>query len=352
MIMKVIAFYLPQFHETAENNRWWGNGFTEWTNLKRSAPLFPTHNQPRVPLNKNYYDLSNVDVLRWQIDLAKRYGIYGFCVYHYWFEEKLLLQNPMESYLSHTELEFPFCFCWANESWTKSWDVTSKNDILVNQTYGNERIWKSHFEYLYQFFQDERYIRIGKRPLFVIYRPELIPHLKEMILLWNALAIKNGLEGICFASQQRFYNIAAEENGKLFDFQIEYQPAFVRNKLYEYLIKRNSVACINYDDVWREVLQSPPLNEKSIPGAFVDWDNTPRKLKNGVVFTGATPQKFQEHFTQQLKRAESVYKKDMIFLFAWNEWSEGGYLEPDEKVGYGYLEAVKTAISTYTRRAE
>lgn len=345
--MKVIAFYLPQFHEIEENNYWWDKGFTEWTNMKRCKPLFAEHYQPRIPLNNNYYDLLNLDNICWQVNLAKQYGLYGFCVYHYWFEGHLLLQRPMELYLGNRDLDFPFCFCWANENWVKNWDVVSGKDILIRQGYGNELIWKNHFNYLYPFFKDTRYIRVNGKPLLVIYRPELISHLKDMLVLWDCLAREKGLEGIAFAAQQRFYNISKDENGDLFDFQIEYQPAFIRDRLIKHCYQKNGVHCVDYDDAWREILKYGPIHSKSIPGAFVDWDNTPRKGANGVVFSGATPQKFQKYFLEQLKRMKNVYKKDMIFLFAWNEWSEGGYLEPDEKMQYEYLNAVRNAINVY-----
>ena len=294
-----------------------------------------------LPLNHYYYDLLNVETLHWQIELARKYGIYGFCIYHYWFKGHLLLHKPLQLYLENKNLDFPFCLCWANESWSKSWNVNSKTDILIHQNYGSEEMWKAHFEFLYPFLSDKRYIKINGKPLLVIYRPELIPELIEMLSLWIDLAKQRGLVGISYAVQQRFYNVEKDKGGELFDFQIEYQPAFVRNQLIKHMYKEKTVQCVCYDDVWNEVLQYGPLNHKSIPGAFVDWDNTPRKKLNGVVFTGATPDKFYNYFSKQIERTKNIYKKDMIFLFSWNEWSEGGYLEPDEKMKYGYLDAIK-----------
>lgn len=342
--MKIIAFYLPQFHEIPENNSWWGKGYTEWTNLKRSVPLFKEHNQPRIPLNGNYYNLLDANVIHWQINLAKRYGLFGFCVYHYWFCGHLLLHNPMEQYLYDKSLDFPFCFCWANENWTRSWVASSEDDILICQEYGNEKIWRKHFEYLYPFLSDDRYIKINGKPLFVIYRPELILGIERMLTLWNSWAIQCGLQGIIFAAQQRFFNIDTDKGGDLFSYQIEYQPAFVRKSLMRHLYKKEGISCIDYDVAWQEVLKYGPLNDKSVPGAFIDWDNTPRKNKRGIVIEGATPEKFQKYFSKQIQRAKTDYKKDMIFLFSWNEWSEGGYLEPDEKVQYGYLNAMRNSL--------
>ena len=198
---------------------------------------------------------------------------------------------------------------------------------------------------MYPYLSDERYIQKDGKPLLVIYRPERIPRLRERLVFWNRSARERGLSGIAFASQQRDYNIAVDEAGELFSCQIEYQPAFIRNRLENYFSKKNGVSCVEYDGAWNEVLRQFPLNEKSVPGAFVDWDNTPRKEKNGVVFTGATPEKFQNYMKQQIRRTRDVYHTDMLFLFAWNEWSEGGYLEPDEHWQYGYLENLRDALN-------
>lgn len=342
--MKIIAFYLPQYHEIPENNRWWGKGFTEWYNVTHAGELFEGHYQPRVPFRNNYYDLTETSVFHWQVSLAQKYGIYGFCMYHYWFQGKLLLEKPLELYREQQGLKFPFCICWANENWTKSWNVRSQSDILIRQTYGDEAEWKAHFEYLYPYLSDERYIQKEGKPLLVIYRPEQIPRLKERLAFWNRLAQERGLPGIAYASQQRDYNIAKDEAGEMFACQIEYQPAFVRDRLGAYFSRKNGVNCVDYDGAWEEVLHQQPLNGKSVPGAFVDWDNTPRKGKNGVVFTGAAPEKFEYYIKRQMQRARKVYHTDMLFLFAWNEWSEGGYLEPDQRWKYGYLEKLRNAL--------
>ena len=156
--MKIIAFYLPQFHEIPENNEWWGKGFTEWVNVKKAQKLFDGHNQPREPLNDNYYDLKDNSVMDWQISIAKKYGVYGFCFYHYWFNGHLLLQKPVEAFLSNKKQDMPFCICWANEHWTNAW-VSKANKVLIEQEYGKEEDWKEHFDYLLPFFKDDRYIK-------------------------------------------------------------------------------------------------------------------------------------------------------------------------------------------------
>lgn len=342
--MKIIAFYLPQFHSILENDIWKEKGYTEWTILKRANSLFENHNQPRQPINDNYYNLLDKNTLRWQIDLARKYGIYGFCVYHYWFNGHLLLHRPMEQYLANKDLDFPFCFCWANEDWLNFNIDTGETDILITQTYGQRADWEKHFEYLYSFFEDTRYIKLNGKPLFVLYRPELIKDMGSMLKLWNELAMQKGFPGIAFASQQSNYNIYTDINGELFDYQVEYQPAFIKNALRDYIVLRNGIRCIDYDCVWNEIIKYKPQGSKSIPGAVVDWDNTPRKGKYGTVFVGASPKKFQEYLSIQTIRALKEYRKDIIFLFSWNEWTEGGYLEPDKKAGFGYLEAIQNVL--------
>lgn len=363
--MKVIALHLPQFHEVPENNEWWGEGFTEWTNVRKAQPLYHNHYQPRIPLTENYYDLSDVNALIWQTKIAREYGISGFCFYHYWFNGKLMLEKPIEIYLRNQACDLPFCLCWANETWTNGW-VSENNDVIMAQTYGNEQEWENHFTYLLPYFRDLRYIRIDDKPLFVIYKPQDIPNLTGMLDYYQQRANECGLKGIHFAYQHITYHRKQDDEGKKrFSFGIEYQPTFARNDydkaglvqetyllgLYRTIVRKimnklteGKVKKFSYDAMWRYVLKRKPENEKMIPGAFVDWDNTPRRHHRGTVFQGATPQKFYKYFSRQVQRARDVYHKDLLFIFAWNEWGEGGYLEPDEKYGFQYLEAIKKAL--------
>lgn len=364
--MKVIAFYLPQFHEIPENNAWWGEGFTEWTNMKKAKPLFEGHNQPRVPLNHNYYNLLDRDVQRWQVEIAKKHGIYGFCFYHYWFEGKMLLEKPVENYLQETSLDLPFCMSWANVSWTNEWEGTNLN-VLMEQKYGDKEEWKEHFDYLLPYFLDSRYIKIDGKPLFIIYRPDIMEHMTEMLECWNSLAKENGLKGLCYAYQHHSYYFQQKIN-TIFDYGIEYQPGFAQlsqdvgikkyirkacfkigNISEKYLggvlnVSHGGLQKMDYDKIWENILSFKHDTEKMIPGAFVDWDNTPRRGKRGSVMIGASPEKFKTYFKWQVSNAKEVYKKDMLFIFAWNEWAEGGYLEPDEKNKCGYLEAIESVL--------
>lgn len=227
--MKIISFYLPQFHTFPENDRWWGKGFTEWTSVKSAKSLYRGHIQPRIPLNHNYYDLTDPETVRWQSALAKKYGIYGFCYYHYWFDGKMLMNKPMELMLQDQNIDLPFCICWANENWTRAWAKKSK-EVLIAQTYGNKEDWKDHFYYLLPFLKDHRYIRIDEKPVIVIYRPELIPTLQEMLEFWQEMAVKAELPGLTFMYQQSAFKHETDKGGKLFDYAIEYQPNLVKHQ--------------------------------------------------------------------------------------------------------------------------
>lgn len=377
--MKIIAFYLPQFHNIPENDQWWGDGFTEWVNVKKAKPLFEGHKQPRVPFDNNYYDLLDDDVKIWQAKIAKDHGIYGFCYYHYWFNGKLLLEKPVEQMLKNKNIDMPFCLCWANEPWTKAW--VNQKEVLIPQFYGGQKEWKQHFDYLYPFFIDDRYIKIDGKPFVVIYRADVITNLNEMLDYWNALAVEHGLPGLSFAYQELTFDLTKNRDDSRFDYDIEYQPGYAlfdlttkstlkqssfwktlrsyKRELFNYFEKKKgfdldryishskaskTLELIDYDDVWKQVLKRVPASSKNLPGAFVNWDNTPRKQERGRVFVGASPSKFQEYLKKQIVRARDIYHKDMLFMFAWNEWAEGGYLEPDEEYGYAYLDAVKKAL--------
>lgn len=375
--MKIIAFHLPQFHTIPENDLWWGKGFTEWVNVRKAKPLFKGHYQPRVPLNKNYYNLLDDNVLKWQVELAKKYGIYGFCFYHYWFNGKLLLEEPIERFRDNPEINHPYCLCWANESWTNAWVADKAPKVLMPQKYGEKKEWEEHFNYLLPYFKDPNYIKEDGKPLFVIYRPEIIDCLNDMLDYWQELAVKSGLIGIVFAYQQLPFYLKEDKDDSRFKYNIEYQPAYslhdlkvknsniiqltmykLRTNIREFLYKfentfkidlrnrinKKELKRVDYDKAWNAILNRRPTNEKSIPGAFVDWDNTPRRKERGLVIEGANPKKFQHYLTKQIINARDNYKKDMIFLFAWNEWAEGGYLEPDEKFKFGYLEAIYNAL--------
>lgn len=368
--MKVIAFYLPQFHEIPENNEWWGKGFTEWVNVKKAVPLFEGHVQPRVPLNNYYYDLTDREAQIWQANLAKKYGVYGFAYYHYWFNGKLLLEKPAENMLYDTEVDIPFCFSWANEPWTNVWVSQTNSKVLLQQTYGGKEEWLAHFNYLLPFFKDKRYIKNNGKPLFIIYRPDIIPNLNEMIDYFQEKAEEAGLPGIDFAYQHLAAAKEKMEDDSRFEYNIHFEPIYAEFQLeknkykllkefkrrvadfFEHytsinirsLTTRRGLKVYDYDTVWNNILNRKPYSLKCVPGVYVDWDNTPRKGINGKVHKGACPEKFKKYFYEQVKRTKDVYHQNMIFVYAWNEWAEGGYLEPDERFKYGYLEAIHDVL--------
>jgi hypothetical protein len=365
--MKIIPLYLPQFHEIPENNEWWGEGFTEWTNVKKAKPLFEGHYQPRIPLNKNYYDLTQVDALKWQCKIAKDHGIYGFCFYHYWFNGKLLLEKPMEMLLANPEIDINYCISWANHNWDDSWKASpGREKILISHDFDDEEDWVDHFNYMLQFFKDERYIKEGNKPLLTIYIPNIIGKLNKMLRLWNQMALDNGFDGLKYAFQSAMSFHSKGWDRSMFDYSIEFEPGYTNYKkslllslnLMKYSqkikkllgikssikISQKEVSIKSYDLTWKQILNKKPSSKNVIPSAFVDWDNTPRKQQAGSIYEVANPEKFKKYFKKLVLKAKHEYKTDKIFVFAWNEWAEGGYLEPDEKYGYGYLEAIKESL--------
>lgn len=360
--MKIIAFYLPQFHQIPENDKWWGEGFTEWTNVRKAKPLFKGHYQPREPLKDNYYNILNIEVQKWQAEIAKKYGIYGFCYYHYWFNGKLLLEKPLEQILNSEKPNFPFCLSWANEPWTRRWDGREK-DILMPQSYGDKEDWGNHFKYLLKFFLDKRYITIDGKPIFIIYRTSNISNCDQIMEYWERRSIENGLKGIYFIETlNSFQDIPYCKKSK---GVIEFEPLYTtshdlsfyfraKRKLRRILNKlsRNKyfyLSILDYNYVWLRILNRKHniKNDKQVfPGAFVDWDNIPRRGEKGIMFKGVCPDKFEKYLSKQIKRAKEIYNCDFIFLNAWNEWAEGAYLEPDKKYGYKYLRAVKNALDS------
>lgn len=372
--VKLITFYLPQFHAIPENNAWWGEGFTEWTNVRKAQPLFPGHDQPRIPLDGEY-DLLDDEVKIRQARQARDHGVFGFCYYHYWFKDgRQLLEKPAEQMLANKAVDLPFCFCWANENWSKNWDGGNR-EVIMEQDYGGKADWEKHFQYLLPFFRDDRYITVDGKPLFVIYKPEQIIDLYQMVNYWRKRAAEEGFPGMCFAFQFPTYYSDIYYRDDVFDYRIGFEPVHARNlasmkpgtstkvRLLRKVLGENAVstyrkmrtskaagapgkpqstAMYHYDEIWEKILNAP-WTEEFLPGGFVDWDNTPRN-KHGVLHAGFTAQKFRDYLTRLVARAAQE-NKPMVFLNAWNEWGEGAFLEPDEKYGYQKLEAVKAALS-------
>lgn len=352
---KILAMYLPQYHEIKENNEWWEPGFTEWTHMKRAKPLFKGHYQPRIPLDKNYYNLLDFKVMREQSKLAKKYNVYGWCFYHYWFEGKQIMEKPVDNLLLDKNVDINYCFSWANHTWTKA-PGKKEEKILIKQTYGDKKDWLKHFDYLKNFFHDERYIKVNNKPMLIIYDVGNIDCWKEMKEYWIELAKKEGFDGIHFVATLKYKkDLKFGENGDV-DAQFEYQPTFGlrREKKLDYgfwyhlryvtiSLKYYTKLCkFSYDKCWKTIIKKSAQKISKIPtylGAFNDWDTSARWENKGNMMLGATPEKFEKYLTKQIQNS----KEEFIFLTAWNEWSEGAYIEPDEKFKYGYLEAIKNA---------
>jgi len=356
----VVAFHLPQFHTIPENDQWWGPGYTEWRRVKAALPLFPNHNQPRFPQNNYYYNLLRIETHAWQQELARQHNIGAFCYYHYWFNGKQLLEKPLELILATPALSLPFCLAWANEPWTKNWD-NNKGQLLVNQTYGDQQDWLHHIKRLTPFFQDPRYLRIDGHPVFIIYRSPSIPNLGEMLNTWNRYLHNNGLRKLRLLAMNTAYDI--EKRSNTIEGTIDFEPMYTlrHHMSYAHYLHRKFRTLlfitgsrltgqppfirrrVSYTEVWKRILRRP-VQPNHILGAFIDWDNTPRKGGKGVVFDGATPSVFCHYFKKQYQRAMQA-NHPCIFINAWNEWSEGTYLEPDLRYGTGYLEAIRQTIS-------
>jgi hypothetical protein len=382
--MKIFTFFLPQFHSIPENDKWWGEGFSDWVNVKKAKPLFEGHNQPTIPLDKNYYDLSQTEVLKQQAILAKKYGVSGFCFYHYWFGGKLLLEKPVENFLKDKSIDIEFCLCWPTMTWTRIWSGNNE-DILIEQKYGNEKNWEEHYNYLKDFFLDARYTKIDNKPVFIIYSTSEIPDLKKFLDYVNNLAVKDGFAGLFFVK----INVNHEEIEDRYDFDayVEFEPSLTMSSqtskilpikqkfdqifnsslkkvlpftekyynllwifsidLYKKLkslspFQKNKIFTLNYDKIWNDIINRKPA-EKTFLGAFPSWDNSPRKNKRATIISGSTPTKFKNYLSKQI--AKSIERKsDLLFINAWNEWAEGAYLEPDETNKFGYLEAVRDAL--------
>lgn len=356
MNVKIIAFYLPQFHAIPENDVWWGKGFTDWVNVKKAKPLFKGHQQPREPLEDNYYDLSDPESIRRQADLARQYGVDGFCFYHYWFGGKLLLQKPAELLLQHRDIDLPFCFSWANEPWARTWDGKA-HQILIDQSYGGSQDWEAHFAYLLPFFKDERYMKIDSAPVFLVYKSQSIPCAREMMDCWNRLAMQAGFNGIHFVETLR--DNSTDSRDLPFRARVEFEPANILNgistfRLYANRARRTTVSILNkllhrqkplskvlqFSDIAKASLHTPQP-EGTWGGVFAGWDNSPRRGLSATIISAPTKEQFKSYLQAKIDKTVNQYHTDHIFVNAWNEWAEGTVLEPDKLNGYHYLEAIK-----------
>jgi lipopolysaccharide biosynthesis protein len=350
--LRAIAFYLPQYHRIPENDAWWGAGFTEWSNVRKAAPLFPGHYQPHVPGPLGYYDLGDSQVRRAQADLARAHGIHGFCYYHYWFSGKRLLETPFGEVLQSGEPDFPFCLCWANENWTRRWDGEDR-EVLVAQNYSHADDI-AHIESLLPAFRDERYIRINGKPLFLVYKTSLLPNPKKTAEIWREAAYRAGIGEIYLARVENFLQELAPAPAKIgFDAAVEFAPHWrsigpeVTSTLQlNETADRIKPRIYDYDAAMLAMLGRRKPDYKLFRGAFPSWDNTPRRARGPLMFINSAPEKYAFWLSQIGRHALENLAGDerLIFINAWNEWGEGCHLEPDERHGYRYLEATRLAL--------
>jgi glycosyltransferase involved in cell wall biosynthesis len=350
---KVLAYYLTQFHAFPENDKWWGTGFTEWTNIARGVPRFKDHYQPRIPRDLGFYSLADVETMRKQAKLAQAAGVYGFVYYYYWFNGKRLLERPLEQFLKARDINMPFCLMWANENWTRRWDGM-EGEVLISQDYlsDDDQRLLSDFN---RHFKDKRYIRIQGRPLLMIYRPRLIPDTANVIARWRSIFANKFNEDPIIVMSQSFDDYDPTPSGM--DGAIEFPP----HKLTKYvplvgsehkiLDDTYSGQIYSYDDVAKYSLEEPRPNFPLIKTVVPSWDNDARRQGSGLVIQGSTPQKYESWLATLVQQAQkhTFFGEPFVCVNAWNEWCEGAYLEPDLHFGSAYLNATARAATGLTR---
>lgn len=351
---RLIALYLPQYYPFPENDKWWGKGFTEWTNVGKAKPLFRGHYQPRVPADLGYYDLRVPETRQAQADMARQFGIEGFCYWHYWFGNgRRLLDRPFNEVLKSGTPDFPFCLAWANHSWMKKlWTVGLDNETLIEQTYPGIEDYTAHFYAMLPAFKDQRYITVENKPFFLIFEPFNSPEIKILIKTWQQLAIENALPGIYFVGQ----GIRGQKEAILnlgFDaFNENYVEDIYssRSLIFRAAIKlRTQLFGISrvyeYGKAMKFFSSKDAVNEETIPIICPNWDHSPRSGKKGFILKNSTPELFKKHISQVFGYIKNKpYEKRIAIIKSWNEWGEGNYMEPDIKYGKRYLEVLKETV--------
>jgi glycosyltransferase involved in cell wall biosynthesis len=347
---KLIAFYLPQFHTIPENDEWWGKGFTEWYNVTTGQPQFIGHYQPHLPDELGFYDLSNNETLTKQIELAKKYGIFGFCFHYYWFSGgKRLLEKPIFNYLNEKNLDFPFMLCWANEPWSRRWDG-SENDILMNQDFKEEDI-KRFIGDIMPFFKDDRYIKINNSPILIVYRPYYISNelIDKAIETWRKSVKKEGFNDLYLMYTKT--GDCGKDLSKLgFDARIEFPPNCIKYATQKKLKVINPKYMGKVFNLPKSVIENNKIkNDDNIyKTVFPSWDNTARKKNDAHIFYDSSPEFYKKWLYNSIKETDELHPENkLVFINAWNEWAEGAHLEPDRKYGFAYLEATLDALLEY-----
>jgi lipopolysaccharide biosynthesis protein len=352
--MRLIALYLPQFHPVPENDAWWGRGFTEWTNVAKARPLWPGHYQPHIPADLGFYDLRLPEVREEQAALARAHGIEGFCYYHYWFGNgRRILQRPFDEVVASGKPDFPFCVCWANETWSGVWHG-APGRVLIEQTYPGDDDHRAHFRTLLPAFRDPRYITVDGKPVFTIYKPEHLPDPRRTLELWRWMATTAGLRGLYILGKSAAAGWNPQQNG--FDGRvclplILQRPWVSKRQPFKWL-KRQAGLYAGLPTFHSALRFVPELEaQRALPYEWHPclihaWDNTPRSGKDGVVVRGASPEQYARLVSTAINAVSSKPpERRLVFLKAWNEWAEGNHLEPDRQTGCQYLDVLRDAVN-------
>lgn len=359
--VRAIAFYLPQFYPTKENNEWWGDGFTEWTNVKKARPLFHGHYQPRIPTELGYYDLRDTSIREKQSQLAREAGIEGFCYWHYWFgNKKEILERPFKEVLESGKPDFPFCLGWANESWKKKlWNKDAVGDTIIQkQEYGGNTDYAEHFYSVLPAFKDQRYLCVDNKPIFLIYKPFDSTEIPNFMKCWNELAQKEGLEGIYWIAHcadekhtyEEYFNLGFEHINTCYILRYFEHRSFLK-KVFDKSIKYicNTPTKEKYSKVAKYFYPDRDFSDNRIFSTIITgWDHTPRSGKKGVAMTNYTPETFRTSLRflfAKIKKNNS--ENNLVFLKSWNEWGEGNFIEPDLKFGKEFLDVLKNELNNY-----
>lgn len=354
---RVIAFYLPQYYPTKENDKWWGAGFTEWTNVGRAKPLFFNHYQPKIPADFGYYDLRVPETREKQAKLAKSCGIEGFMYWHYWFDGKKILDDVFEDVVKSGKPDFPFSLCWANHSWyKKTWDPKAPNKLLIEQTYPGKEDYINHFNYLLSAFKDPRYIKVDNKLLFGIFDPIDLSQPQLFFDVWNQLAKENGLDGFYFVALSRNSEKSSSMLSKgydavLIDYLIEFrEKALVYTNFFMKIIRHliHYVPRHDYNQYVKMFKKDYKPLEGILPCIYPNFDHSPRSGAGGLILHDATPKKWGKLCRWIFTKCKFRDKEhNLVFIKAWNEWGEGNYLEPDLKYGHGYIDELKNELDQF-----
>jgi lipopolysaccharide biosynthesis protein len=361
ILIKAIAFHLPQFHPIPENDRWWGKGFTEWTNVVKGRPQFPGHYQPHLPADLGFYDLRLSETREAQAELAREYGIHGFCYYHYWFNGRRLLERPVDEMISMGRPDLPFCLCWANENWTRRWDG-QESEILMEQVYSDFDD-QEHIRNLIPVFSDPRYIKLDGKPMFLVYRTNSLPDPWRTTEIWRREAQRAGLPGLFLVRVESLPILTGDPKPLGFDSALEFQPKWqLQEGLRIYRRKwwhrqrlgtgepgfiRHRVT--EYDHFAQAAMAMAAPSYPLIRGVCVGFDNSPRRQRSGEILKDATPASYGRWLASTVRAIRSrkldhAPETQFVFINAWNEWAEGNHLEPCQRWGRAYLEATRDAL--------